>query len=60
MARQNRGDILDPNEVGCFHDVQRTIRRAWLQPQTLRSLDSACVRSCSSCSMFQPQRNAMR
>ena len=30
MARQNRRDIFDPNEVGCFHAVQRTVRRAWL------------------------------
>ncbi len=29
MARQNRRDIFDPNEVGCFHAVQRTVRRAW-------------------------------
>jgi len=30
MARQNRRDIFDPNEVGVFHAVQRTVRRAWL------------------------------
>jgi len=30
MARQNRRDIFDPNEVGCFHAIQRTVRRAWL------------------------------
>ena len=30
MARQNRRDIFDPNEVGAFHAVQRTVRRAWL------------------------------
>jgi hypothetical protein len=30
MAGQNRRDIFDPNEVGCFHAVQRTVRRAWL------------------------------
>jgi REP element-mobilizing transposase RayT len=30
MARQNRRDILDPNEVGAYHAVQRTVRRAWL------------------------------
>ena len=30
MARQNRRDIFDPNEVGAFHCVQRTVRRAWL------------------------------
>ena len=30
IARQNRRDILDPNEVGCFHAIQRTVRRAWL------------------------------
>ncbi len=30
MARQNRRDIFDPNEVGAFHTVQRTVRRAWL------------------------------
>ena len=30
MARQNRRDIFDPNEVGSFHAVQRTVRRAWL------------------------------
>ena len=30
MARQNRRDIFDPNEVGAFHVVQRTVRRAWL------------------------------
>ena len=30
MARQNRRDIFDPLEVGAFHAVQRTIRRAWL------------------------------
>ena len=30
MAMQNRRDIFDPNEVGCFHAVQRTVRRAWL------------------------------
>ena len=30
MARQNRRDIFDPNEVGCYHAVQRTVRRAWL------------------------------
>jgi len=29
-ARQNRRDIFDPNEVGAFHAVQRTVRRAWL------------------------------
>lgn len=30
MARQNRCDIFDLNEVGCFPAVQRTVRRAWL------------------------------
>ncbi len=30
MARQNRRDIFDPNEVGVYHSVQRTVRRAWL------------------------------
>jgi REP element-mobilizing transposase RayT len=30
MARQNRRDIFDPSEVGAFHAVQRTVRRAWL------------------------------
>ncbi len=30
MAGQNRRDIFDPNEVGAFHAVQRTVRRAWL------------------------------
>jgi len=30
MARQNRRDIFDPNEVGDLHAVQRTVRRAWL------------------------------
>ncbi len=30
MARQNRRDIFDPNEVDAFHAVQRTVRRAWL------------------------------
>jgi hypothetical protein len=30
MARQNRRDIFDPNEVGCFRAVQRTVHRAWL------------------------------
>ena len=30
MARQNRRDIFDPNEVGAYHAVQRTVRRAWL------------------------------
>lgn len=30
MARQNRRDIFDPNEVGAFHAVQRTVRKAWL------------------------------
>ena len=30
MARQNRRDIFDPNEAGCFYAVQRTVRRAWL------------------------------
>lgn len=30
MARQNRCDIFDPNEIGAFHAVQRTVRRAWL------------------------------
>lgn len=30
MARQNRRDIFDPNEIGAFHAVQRTVRRAWL------------------------------
>ena len=30
MARRNRRDIFDPNEVGSFHAVQRTVRRAWL------------------------------
>ena len=30
MARQNRRDIFDPNEVGAFHAVQRTVRRAWI------------------------------
>jgi REP element-mobilizing transposase RayT len=30
VARQNRRDIFDPNEVGAFHAVQRTVRRAWL------------------------------
>ena len=29
MARQNRRDIFDPNEVGSFHAFQRTVRRAW-------------------------------
>ena len=31
MARQNRRDLLDPNEVSAFHCVQRTVRRAWIQ-----------------------------
>ena len=26
MARQNRRDIVDPNEIGCFHAVQRNVR----------------------------------
>ena len=30
MARQNRRDIFVPDEVGAFHAVQRTVRRAWL------------------------------
>jgi REP element-mobilizing transposase RayT len=30
MVRQNRRDIFDPNEVGAYHAVQRTVRRAWL------------------------------
>ena len=30
MARTNRRDIFDPNEVACWHCVQRTVRRAWL------------------------------
>jgi len=30
MARMNRRDIFDPNEVGAFHCVQRTVRKAWL------------------------------
>ena len=30
MVRQNRRDILDPNEVGAFHSVQGTVRPAWL------------------------------
>ena len=30
MARQNRRDIFDPNEVGAFHPIQRTVRRALL------------------------------
>ena len=25
MARQNRRDIFDPNQVGAFHAVQRTV-----------------------------------
>ena len=28
MARQNRRDIFDPNEVDCLHAVQRTVCRA--------------------------------
>jgi len=30
IARQNRRDIFDPNEVVVFYAVQRTVRRAWL------------------------------
>ncbi len=30
MARQNRRDIFDPNEVGCLHAFERTVRWAWL------------------------------
>jgi hypothetical protein len=30
MARQNRRDIFDHTEVGIYHAVQRTVRRAWL------------------------------
>ena len=30
MARQNRRDIFDPNEVLDFHAIQRTVRRAWI------------------------------
>ena len=30
MARMNRRDVFDPNEVMVFHCVQRTVRRAWL------------------------------
>jgi len=30
MGRQDRRDIFDTNEVGAFHCVQRTVRRAWL------------------------------
>ena len=30
MARQNRRDIFDPNEVGAYSTTQRTVRRAWL------------------------------
>ncbi|MCY2980389.1 MAG: hypothetical protein NTU79_17120 [Planctomycetota bacterium] len=37
MPRQNRRDIFDPNEVGCFHAVQRTVRRAWLFGNVLGS-----------------------
>ena len=37
MARQNRRDIFDPKEVGCFHAVQRTVRRAWLFGNALGS-----------------------
>jgi hypothetical protein len=29
IARQNRRNIFNPSEVGCFHAVQRTVRRAW-------------------------------
>ena len=38
MAGQNRRDIFDPNEVGAFHAVQRTVRRAWLCGQDPVSL----------------------
>jgi hypothetical protein len=30
MARMNRRDVFDPNQVMVFHCVQRTVRRAWL------------------------------
>ena len=30
MARMNRRDVFDPNEVMVLHCVQRTVRRAWL------------------------------
>ena len=30
MARQNRRDLFDPNEVSAFHCVRRTVRKAWL------------------------------
>ncbi|MDZ4850146.1 MAG: transposase [Pirellulaceae bacterium] len=30
MARQNRMDIFDHDEVGVYHCVQRAVRRAWL------------------------------
>jgi len=30
MARQNSRDDFDPNEIGCFHAVQGTVRQAWL------------------------------
>jgi REP element-mobilizing transposase RayT len=30
MARQNRRDLFDPHEVGVYHCMQRTVRRAWL------------------------------
>jgi len=29
-ARQNRRDIFDPSEAGCFYAAHRTFRRAWL------------------------------
>ena len=30
MARQNRRDLFDPHEIGVYHCMQRTVRRAWL------------------------------
>jgi REP element-mobilizing transposase RayT len=42
MARQNRRDLFDPQEVGIYHCIQRAVRRAWLcgqDPLTGRSFE---------------------
>ena len=51
MARQNRRDIFDPNVVGAFHAIQRTVRRAWLcglDPVSGKSFEHRRVRPFGS------------
>ena len=51
MARQNRRDLFDPNEVSAFHCVQRTVRRAWIQDRLAELAGSFGIDCLSFCVM---------